>query len=143
MRTVKFRAWDKSKNDWIRWLGNKITEFTPDMFLDDNTCTESPDDIVWVEYTGLTDKNGKEIYEGDIVRIEGGFVSALGVTNIDEVHEVKFGQYRNGGEYKVGHVSTGYGWIETTSSWLEVIGNVYENPELKLRIKEWKQNENE
>ncbi len=69
MREIKFRAWDKSDKNM----------FKPD-FVDSNGVVyfdsgyESPcefgDQPILMQYTGLKDKNGKEIYEGDIVQFE-------------------------------------------------------------------------
>jgi uncharacterized phage protein (TIGR01671 family) len=71
--------------------------------------------IQW--YTGLTDKNGKEIYEGDIIHLKFGELNANLVVKWDKYMGLK---YHNGGWTSLVHVDT-HG---------EVIGNIFENPEL-------------
>jgi uncharacterized phage protein (TIGR01671 family) len=86
---------------------------------------------IWLQFTGLLDKNGKEIYEGDIVRVpegatwQGGFAYASFTGYIDyDPPEFYVNQQKN---------------IEMTKKWsgqdyqwneIEVIGNIYENSEL-------------
>ncbi|WP_149711091.1 YopX family protein [Campylobacter concisus] len=59
MREIKFRAWDKEKAKMDK-------NFRFDEFNDVNDYF-ADDDFVFMQYTGLKDKNGKEIYEGDIL----------------------------------------------------------------------------
>ena len=59
-RTIKFRAWDKREKKFVGLLS--LTEYG----TEDSFATQH-DSLVWQQFTGLTDKNRKEIYEGDIL----------------------------------------------------------------------------
>ena len=118
MREIKFRAWDYSKiiYDFIMMsTGEVATKF--DQF---------GDKVILMQYTGLKDKNWKEIYEGDIVRC-GEFEDDGDAKN----HEVVFGD-DNYAAFDLKHWT---GEVNGLSYWLnagivEVIGNIYENSEL-------------
>ena len=69
------------------------------------------------QYTGLTDKNGKKIFEGDIV----------GVGECDKIYE-KVVVYFDKGAFRVSQFAIDL--LETRNIDCEVIGNIYDNPEL-------------
>lgn len=125
MKEIKFRFWDKILNKWVY-----IT-------LQELCCTNISwyDSDNWCEFTGLYDKNGKEIYEGDIIKII--------QKSVDEIELIQTVEWIKGtgcysiiiyniGTYLLSDLENKDGFI------LEVIGNIFETPELlkcKVRIK--------
>ena len=83
------------------------------------------DELKRCQYTGLKDKNGKEIYEGDVLQFE----------YDGEMHIAGAVKWRE--EVSIWAVDIGIGLttIEPEDAWVpdtyEIIGNIYENPELK------------
>lgn len=86
-------------------------------------------DYELMQYTGLKDKNGKEIYEGDIVLRDREENRAKDLAYVD----FKFGAFRLRRVYGSGMTYT-FGSTRFTDK-IEIIGNIYENPEL-LPVKE-------
>lgn len=88
-----------------------------------------------MQYTGLTDKKGKEVYEGDILRSR----ENDEVYRVDEIvplhrhtHITNIGYY-SGKKYHSRVASAAYNNLDDWMSWpemYEVIGNIFENPEL-------------
>lgn len=132
MREIKFRAWDKERNIMIgvdypdNW-GNEDDEYWGDVFeigLSEITDIAQNDRFELMQYTGLKDKNGKEIYEGDVIRYFEG--CTIGV--------VIFGECVFESYYVVmgWTVSGAYDFMfyQEEANRMEIIGNIYENPDL-------------
>lgn len=129
-RIIKFRVWVKEEKKMLFW---DKSPFIDDLFYGDDLDIEDQFEdirIVWMQYTGLKDKNGKEIYEGDILEFEKSDDSFLGgLTKIKR--EVKWDTYYGAGwnfgvSYKDGEKRWSYPfWTD-----MEVIGNIWETPEL-------------
>lgn len=119
MREIKFRAWLKEERKMVNvetlfiginrlCFGNSKTE---DLFFRDF------EEVELMQYTGLKDKNGKEIYEGDIYHV--------GDKNIRYL-VVWFDSGFKGKQLR----STSYAGLESWAKDIEILGNIYENPEL-------------
>jgi uncharacterized phage protein (TIGR01671 family) len=118
MREIKFRAWDKELERMWNWTESKRLSRTfangkETLISPLETFIQQSDRYNLMQFTGLFDRNSKEIWEGDIVQMDI-------LTN-----EVLFKQ--------------GMFCIEEDGSWyplsqfysvIKVIGNIYENPEL-------------
>lgn len=118
---LKFRAWLKKKQemdneiDHISWLEDELY-----CIGDGITYMVSAKDLVLMQSTGLVDKNGKEIFEGDIVKM------SKDVYSEPTYYEVV---RHYGGAYRLESKQHGCElWLRHTDC--EVVGNVYENPEL-------------
>lgn len=115
MRAIKFRAWSKRRNKWV----SPMTNFS---FVTADLTTEFKDteEIAYSQYTGLKDKNGKEIYEGDIVH----FKTLRGKEYIGEVKS-----YEDATSFFVVAKEHYMECLDDVYA-LKVLGNIYENKEL-------------
>ncbi|USG65183.1 YopX family protein [Brevibacillus ruminantium] len=114
-REIKFQVWDQDTRKM--WTWEDIIEAESAMFI---TLLEflQQDQFIKRQFTGLRDKNGKEIYEGDIALIYGDrCVIEYDSKSASYVARTKIDSY----------------WAldeETFKLGVEVIGNIYENPDL-------------
>lgn len=118
-REIKFRAWTGTKIVY-RFAIEAISGFQKDAGIaaeiTNGEISEYHSDWILMQYTGLKDKNGREIYEGDIIR-----ALAYGKP-FSYVLE-----WQQEGELN-GYPITGF--IYNSLNDADVIGNIYENPEL-------------
>lgn len=114
MREIKFRAWDEENKQFFNIARYDFVDNTiySHLFACEGYLGE---DLEIMQYTGLEDENGHEIYEGEIML--DGHNEELGVVEFEE------GQFR----ITFGNVSTPLFECNDT---LNIIGNIYENADL-------------
>lgn len=132
MREIKFRAWDKrNKKMETRNILNNITWFT---YEDVNTrlyMAQASCDYIILQYTGLKDKSGKEIYEGDILKGHDCDypVDVLATVLFEEGSFIIKGNEKKSESEE----SMIFYWCNSDNikdCEFEIIGDIYENPEL-------------
>lgn len=120
MREIKFRAWDTIEKK-MRYEALEIKDIglgDGSVIASQEVQTDNP--LKWMQYTGLKDKNKEEIYEGDILEYNYGNPINREIPN----------RKRDVVEFD------GYTWICGAKEFkylpkdLEIIGDIYENPEL-------------
>lgn len=131
MRTIKFRAWnyDILKGVWRMYEWDEVKSNCMAFFTNPERFTffkpiKKPHVIM--QFTGLTDKNGKEIYEGDIVK----HFDHDGI--IREIIFMKGSSgYWTGDEFISYASNYHFEWKDLhKSDNIEIIGNIHENPKL-------------
>lgn len=138
MREILFRGKREDNGEWVE--GFLIGRYDPmqkeniikNAFIDNGTCFYDPDKVIPEtigQFTGVYDKNGKRIFEGDIVKLEEDVRTFFRIRN-GEVYFI-------GGSFLVG--DNGHNLLSTlyalsNQEWIlrgEVIGNIHDNPELR------------
>lgn len=122
MRELRFRAWDKLNKkmlydirQFVAVRGEILGIQTDEIYQKDKNDYIGKYHLELMQFTGLLDKNGKEIYESDIL---------IKYNNKDELVvewwiDKYWGKRKNGARYPIRY-----------SDEIEVIGNIYEHPEL-------------
>lgn len=116
-REMKFRAWDKWNNRWYD-LSENYLHFNESGFINEGNLSDPDDDRFSLsQFTGLCDKNGKEIYEGDVVKTE------MDRNKVVEFLGGAFAPFCESAE------STTF----VDNERCEIIGNIYESEHLKSK----------
>jgi uncharacterized phage protein (TIGR01671 family) len=132
MRDIKFRAWDKKEKKMVFWKGLFWDE-EYDCACFEGEMTKDRTHYELMQYTGLKDEKGKEIYEGDIVK----YLFSDDYAG-EEFLEIKRPiEFREGMFYPICmRDSSFHDFDDKPLVWkdFEVIGNIYENPELLKEV---------
>jgi len=122
MREIKFRVWDKLNKEMFNV---ESINFQERRVYRDTVSYREFNDIELMQYTGLKDKNNKEIYEGDIL------FESFG----ERYYRVIFenGSFR--AEFKGNFEEYSFDLIDVVAQSYEVVGNIYENPELMEEVR--------
>ncbi|HEM4389147.1 TPA: hypothetical protein U1Z95_002317 [Streptococcus suis] len=121
----KFRAWDKIRNR-ISEVERIYIDTKGVRLRDENgEYWRRFDDVILMQSTGLFDVNGKEIFEGDVV-LEDGWRKVAVSFGTQEIEE-NFGDKRI---FQGFNLALGGGYPEAIMVDFEVLGNIYENPDL-------------
>ena len=114
MREIKFRAWDKNTKIMIHWdyLVKSRISFRNFRWA---LLSENSENFELMQYTGIKDANGIEVYEGDVLK------------DHNEYWEVRFFD----GAFWVASIrGNAESELLCGNDYMEIIGNRYENPEL-------------
>lgn len=123
-RLFKFNLWDIERGQYFRDVlsleNDKITKWAT---LEKRTSNN----VLWLQFTGLLDKNGNKIFEGDIVTYKRSVGNWTGQT-MTTTHKIIFTEEVNA--FVMDYESS---YIKLRKHWgyeYEVIGNIFENPDL-------------
>ena|SRR3990167_3122957 len=150
MRKIKFRAWDRKRKQMLQVWKVSCGSFPhPSEFYnrDFDPFMDKSSDSILMQFTGLRDKNGKEIYEGDVLthqsvvfNKENGYPKdnfqpkVIDGVLLQGVNQNPFPIHRNfeNNPYRVVEYNQAnfYPLMDYGAFELVVIGNIYENPEL-------------
>ena len=128
MREIKFRAWDIVG---LKMITDYIVVREDGHFISNN---ENTTEHIPMQYIGVIDKNGKDIYEGDIIRWDdnskGEYWRVAKVVINPDIQLVIVKNSKHEISTMFPHTFHWGSFIYTGDKQLEIIGNIYENPEL-------------
>ena len=121
MREIKFRAWDKENEKMMKV--SSLSLENKEIAVKENRTYHffRMQNLELMQYTGLKDKNGKEIYEGDILFFRDENMKYIVVWQ-DAAFIIKSIEIRKYSEKMC--------WLDDTEICCEIVGNIYENKKL-------------
>ena len=128
MKEFKMKAWLKKENKMVSIIGIDLNyqyiRYTDDgnLFKDDYKIAEFKD-IELLQFTGVKDKAGQEVYEADVIKFNDGIDDTYGLISYDD----EDGTYRVSYENITEHLSEREGDFE-------IVGNIFENPDLHEQL---------
>lgn len=120
---LELRAWDKLNNNWL-FYEEEIWSLTPEIKLISHV-RGNKESIVLMQYIGIKDKNGKKIFEGDIVKWNSW---KTGNEDAWRVGQIEYDVTQCGFRIKQNYVV----FPPAIYDRIEVIGNIFENSELLI-----------
>ena len=135
-RKIKFRTWDTEYKEFSEWTNRDpfFDTSSGKIFFWERTRKEDGsydgdiilenhgDRFVLQQYTGLKDKNGKEIYEGDILKYSNTYFESQGGQLANPIFQAEW--------VGAGFVFLGESALQEDADYYEICGNIFKNPEL-------------
>ncbi len=129
MRQIKFRGQDIETGEWLYgdliqrmgYMPSVMFPYESNSKVHYSECAVKRETVG--QFTGLTDKNGKEIYEGDIVKCNNGVFSFKGIVQWDKVNPSMCIS-------SIDPYYIEYDFVKCGLMVIEVIGNIHDNPEI-------------
>ena len=128
MKEFKMKAWLKKENKMVSIIGIDLNyqyiRYSDDgnLFKDDYKIAEFKD-IELLQFTGLKDKAGQEVYEADVIKFNDGIDDIYGLISYDDEDAVYCVSYENITEH-----------LSNMAGDFEIVGNIFENPNLHEQL---------
>ncbi len=124
-RAIRFRVWDKKEKKWFYGPKGEVNLFGETIILGEfmRVSLEHLEECIPLQFTGIKDKNGKEIYEGDIIRYS--IRSDNKVEDGEVFYDEEFAMFLFNRQHEFNFMD----WVVLRET-IEVVGNIFENKNL-------------